>query len=116
VAVGRGMLSSLGYQVTAIASSQEALEMLRADPGAFDLIVTDLTMPHVTGLDLASAAHALRPELPVLLTTGFSQSMWPGQAREAGIAQVLSKPYTKPEMAAAVRRALARGESGAPPA
>jgi PAS domain S-box-containing protein len=113
VAVGRGMLSSLGYEVTATPSSQEALELLRADPAAFDIVVTDMTMPHLTGLDLAAAARELRRDLPVLLTSGLSQSLSPWQASEAGVAQVLPKPYTKPELAAAVRRALAQRSSDA---
>jgi CheY-like chemotaxis protein len=112
VDVGRLSLERLGYRVTALGDSREALERFRAAPGDFDLVITDMTMPHLTGDRLASELLALRPALPVILCTGFSAGITPEKALALGIREFIQKPLVIGELAAAVRRALEGGGRG----
>jgi len=100
------MLRSLGLRARIETDSTRALELIRADPGAFDLLVTDQTMPGLTGTGLVREVRALRPELPVILCTGFCREPAAGAARELGIAVTLHKPVQKADLACAVRAAL----------
>jgi PAS domain S-box-containing protein len=100
------MLANLGYQVEAFPSSQKALAALQARPGDFDLLLTDQTMPGLTGEGLARAALALRPDLPVIICTGFSETLTRERALEMGARLLLSKPLTRRELAFALREAL----------
>jgi len=99
-------LGRLGYQVTGLTSSQEALDLLRADPSAFDLVLTDLTMPPPTGLELAAALRQLRPGLPVVLCTGFGDAVTADRAADLGIAATAHKPFTAERLAQVVRAVL----------
>jgi len=103
------VLRSLGYRVTTRTSSVEALELFRARHGDFDLVITDMTMPNMTGADLARQMLAIRPGLPVILCTGYSEIMSAEQARQAGIRGYVMKPLTRREIAKAVRSALDTG-------
>ena len=103
---GQLFLQGLGYTVTAKNSSVEALKLFTDDPGRFDLIVTDQTMPDMTGLELARACIALRPDIPVVLATGFSHAVSATEAKEAGIRAFVMKPLTKGELGRTVRNAL----------
>jgi CheY-like chemotaxis protein len=105
VELGQGVLRRLGYTVVTKRSGREALETFRGD-GAFDLVITDQTMPGMTGVMLAAELLKLRPDLPVILCTGYSESVSRETAQEVGIKEFLMKPLSKHEMAAAVRRAL----------
>jgi PAS domain S-box-containing protein len=100
--VGREHLAHLGYTVTSLTDSRTALAMFREHPDAFDVIVTDLTMPALTGIDLAEEALRIRP-VPILLSTGYLD----GATRQLpdGV-RLLRKPYTRAELARAVRRSL----------
>ncbi len=100
------MLDRLGYQVTAFTSSLEALEAFRAEHDRFDLIVTDQTMPHLTGLDLAGECLRIRSGIPVILCTGYSKQVSPETARASGIRELLMKPLVPAQLAQAIRRAL----------
>ncbi len=100
------MLASLGYQVTALTGSAEALRLFMEEPAAFDLVLTDMTMPQMTGAELAVKLLSLRPELPVLLCTGFSELMDEERAAALGLRALLMKPFSKTELACAVRAAL----------
>jgi PAS domain S-box-containing protein len=100
------MLEMLGYRVTGRSSGAEALARFKMDPHAFDLVITDLIMPRMTGLDLAREIKALRPELPIILCTGFSEQMSRERARELGIARLLRKPMVLVEVARTVREVL----------
>ncbi len=100
------MLERLGYQVTGIANSLEALEVFTADPGAFDLVVTDMTMPMMTGDRLAAELMKMRPELPVLICTGFSHKITPEKAERIGVRGVIKKPVIKTKLSEMVRKAL----------
>jgi PAS domain S-box-containing protein len=100
------MLRSLGYSTTCCATGTEALQLFRADPSQFDLVVTDQTMPKLTGAQLATELLSLRPDLPIILCTGYSQIIPPEEAARLGICEYLYKPILKHDLAAAVRRAL----------
>jgi PAS domain S-box-containing protein len=105
-ALSQNFLESLGYQVTALTSSAAALALFEQQPQEFDLLLTDMTMPKMTGAELAAKLLALRPDLPVLLCTGFSELIDEQRAQELGINGFLMKPFTKRELAAAVRGVL----------
>jgi PAS domain S-box-containing protein len=101
--MGQEMLSDLGYRVVSKTSSREALAILRLDPSRFDIVVTDQTMPELTGLELAKEILAIRADIPVILCTGFSHLINEESAREAGIKAFLAKPMTKKEIAKTIR-------------
>jgi PAS domain S-box-containing protein len=104
--LGRRMLERLGYAVEVTTRPQLALEAVRADPGAYALVVTDLTMPELSGTDLAQELRRLRPDLPVLLTSGYSADLTPARMQAAGIHEMLTKPFSAEELARAIQRAL----------
>jgi two-component system, chemotaxis family, CheB/CheR fusion protein len=104
--VGQEILEDLGYHVTACTSSTEALGLFRADPGQFDLIITDVTMPEITGVDLAREMVKIRSDIPIIMCTGFSHLTDASAARAAGIRAFVMKPLTKKEIARTIRSAL----------
>lgn len=106
VHIGRKMLKRLGYKVTATTSSTEALRMFSADPGSFDVLITDQTMPDMTGTELAAKTVAIRPDIPVILVTGYSHVMDSASLAASGIKAFAMKPLTKGEMARTVRKVL----------
>ncbi len=110
----QGALTRLGYQVTSLSDGVEALRRLREDPPFFDLLITDQTMPHLTGMRLSEEALALRPDLPIILCTGFSETVDAAGARALGVREFLMKPYSVREMAKTIRRALAAGPARMP--
>ena len=93
------MLERLGYKVSARTSSIEALEVFRNNPQGFDLIITDMTMPNMTGKDLVKELMAIRKEMPVILCTGFSDSIDEEKAKQIGISAFVMKPIIMGEMA-----------------
>ncbi|MGZ6140721.1 MAG: ATP-binding protein [Myxococcaceae bacterium] len=99
-------LRRLGYHVTAVNDPEEALEVLAEDPDEFDLLLTDLQMPRMDGVELAARVGRLRPELPVVLSTGNRWSVSPATAKAAGIREIVDKPFRLEELAHAVRTAL----------
>ncbi len=100
------MLIDLGYFVTATNRSLDAHEMFRANPKAFDVVLTDLTMPDMTGIDLAREINRIDSDMPIILCTGFSELIQPDQARAAGIREILFKPVVRSQLSVAVRKAL----------
>ena len=100
------MLNRLGYKVTMHTSSRKALECFRSDPDNFDLLLTDVTMPEITGDKLAQKVLAIRQDIPVLLCTGFSENIDKQQAEQLGIKGFLLKPIVKSDMARMVRQIL----------
>jgi PAS domain S-box-containing protein len=100
------MLKDLGYSVTATNRSLDAHKMFRADPKSFDLVMTDLTMPDMTGIDLAREINRIDPDMPIILCTGFSELIQPDQARAAGIREILFKPVIRSQLSVAVRKVL----------
>jgi len=103
---GRTTLQRLGYKVTAVTDSVEALKIFLKDPSFFDLIITDHAMPHMAGSQLVSEILTARQDIPIILCTGFSETISPEKARQMGIREFLLKPLMKQELADAVRRVL----------
>jgi CheY-like chemotaxis protein len=99
-------LRRLGYEVTCSSNPAEALELFRKDPGKFDLVITDFTMPNMTGIDLATELGSIRPGLPIILCSGVSQVVSDSATKQAGIQTVIYKPLRRPEIAQAIRKAL----------
>jgi len=102
----RQMLERLGYHVTARTSSVEALEAFRAQPEKFDLVITDQTMPNMTGAELTKKLIAIRPDIPAILCTGFSEVISEEKAREIGISEYVMKPVVMSDIAKTIRRLL----------
>jgi len=99
-------LRRLGYRVISRSDSREALRTFRADPAAFDLVVTDEAMPNSTGTQLCRELHRLRPDLPTLLITGLPEPPERNALRQAGIKEILAKPVDETALSWAVHRAL----------
>jgi len=108
VEMTRQMLERLGYRVTAVTSSLEALELFRNRPDRFDLVITDQTMPQMTGLQLAREMMRLRPNLRVILCTGFSEQVSAEKAQTMGIKRFVMKPLVARQVAEVVREVLDR--------
>jgi two-component system cell cycle sensor histidine kinase/response regulator CckA len=100
------MLEELGYIVTPFLSGREALAAFTANPDAFDLLLTDQTMPGLTGADLAREVLRLRPDIPIILCTGYSSMLSEAQAKELGLKHYLTKPVEIHVLATAIREAL----------
>lgn len=106
VDLARRNLSALGYCVTACSDSQEALTLFQSDPDGFDLIITDMTMPKISGSELTRQITCLRPAQPIILCTGFSEYINPEKATQMGIKDFILKPLSRKTLASAVRKAL----------
>jgi CheY-like chemotaxis protein len=107
-------LGRLGYRVTVKTSALEALEAVRASPRDFDLLVSDQTMPKMTGDQLAEEIHKIRGDFPIILCSGFSEILTPKRARELGIFKVVRKPFMNDDLEREIRSALDRaGKSSA---
>lgn len=106
VDLGKQMLNRLGYKVTTRTDSLEALQVFREQPDQFDLVITDMTMPNMTGNRLARELMGICPDIPIILCTGFSELITEERAKEIGIREFVMKPLIMSEMARVVRRAL----------
>jgi PAS domain S-box-containing protein len=104
--MGKEILESLGYSVVARNSSVEALELFEEQPDQFDLVVTDQTMPGITGVDLALRMLNIRPDIPIILCTGYSNLIDENTAKSLGIRDLVYKPITRGEIAQSVRNIL----------
>ncbi len=100
------ILGRLGYNVTAMSNSLETLEIFKKDPQRYDLIITDLTMPHLTGDKLASEVIAIRPDMPVIIATGYTDAVDSEKVKQSGITAFVSKPYKKQDLAKTIRLIL----------
>ncbi|MEI6126015.1 MAG: PAS domain S-box protein [Pseudomonadota bacterium] len=100
------MLEPLGYKVTAVQSSNEALDLFQKAPVKFDLVITDLSMPHMSGYDLARKLIKLQPHIPVILCTGFNEANLKNKASELNIKAVLTKPINRKVLAETIRTVL----------
>lgn len=99
-------LMQLGYSVTKRNNSIEAMELFKIKPNYFDLVITDMTMPNLTGDKLAKAMIAIRPDIPVILCTGYSKKITDQKALEIGIKALVHKPIINAELANTVRAVL----------
>jgi CheY-like chemotaxis protein len=104
--IAESLLRRFGFRPSAFAQPVEALEAFRADPGGFVAVVSDLTMPEMTGLELAGHMLAIRPDTPIILTSGYLQSDVQQKARESGVRCVIKKPFDVRELMAQVRSVL----------
>lgn len=100
------MLEQLNYQVTGCHCAKDAIAAFRAQPNAFALVITDLTMPEVTGFDLAKELHQLRPGLPIILASGYSDFLGERTISQNGISAFLDKPFQLRSLAETIRRVL----------
>jgi CheY-like chemotaxis protein len=101
------MLERLGYHVTARTSSIETLEAFRAAPDKFDLVITDMTMPNMTGVHLTQKLIEIRPDIPVIICTGFSEKINEHKANAMGIRGYVMKPVVRSKLAKKIREVLA---------
>ncbi len=106
--VWKELLEHLGYQVMAQTSSLEALRVFREEPGNFDLIITDHKMPDMVGLDLAREVRVIRPDIPIILSTGSLFLINRDEVDRVGIQSILTKPCDFQSMAMTVRMVLKR--------
>jgi PAS domain S-box-containing protein len=106
VNMGRQVLESLGYQVTTRTDGHQALDLVKAQPDRFDLVLTDMTMPGMTGDILAQQIMAIQPKLPIILCSGFSHNMDEHKAAAMGMRAYLRKPILKGQMARIIREVL----------
>ena len=106
VELGKHMLSRLGYQVTCCERSLDALAVVQDHPDRFDLVITDITMPTMTGDVLAGRLMAIRPDMPVILCTGYSEQITSEKADQLGIAAFLMKPLAIGDLACTLRATL----------
>jgi PAS domain S-box-containing protein len=103
--IGTILLKGLGYKVTSRTDSVEALEVFRSSPDVFDLVITDYTMPKLTGLDFAREVKRIRPDTPILLCTGFSEKITTDSVKELGM-RLLMKPYSMRQISEEIRKIL----------
>jgi CheY-like chemotaxis protein len=112
VALAEEVLAELNYEPVGFDSSLAALQALRAQPQRFDLVLTDETMPNLTGTELAREIRQSHPQIPILLMSGYSGPQLTERAQAAGVSDVLRKPLVRREIAEPVARALQRLSAG----
>jgi PAS domain S-box-containing protein len=105
-ALGQQILESLGYQVTSHIHSMAALKEFQANPGMFDLVITDQTMPQMTGIKLARELLRIRPDIPIILCTGFSETVTAEKCKDLGIKDLIMKPVLAEKLAWRIRAIL----------
>ncbi len=107
------MLKRLGYRVVVETDPHRALEIFQAQPDGFDLVITDQVMPHLPGNRLVQELLAIRPDIPIILCTGFSDAVDEENAGTLGIREFIQKPFTMDEISGAIRKVLGseRGEA-----
>jgi CheY-like chemotaxis protein len=106
VALAEETVAELGYEPVGFDSSVAALRAFRAEPKRFDLVLTDETMPDLMGTELACEIRRLRPDIPIILASGYSGTQLNERAQAAGVTDVLRKPLVRRDIAESVARAL----------
>jgi CheY-like chemotaxis protein len=104
--MGQALLERYGYEVISCAHSKEALATFRAEPHRFDLVITDQTMPHMTGERLSQELRRVRPDIPIILCTGFSYVMHAEKAKAIGIDAFLMKPLVARDWVSTIQQVL----------
>ena len=115
VRLGEEMLAQLGYEPVGYASSAAALAAFREDPLRFDLVLSDEAMPTMTGSELVHEIRAVRPDIPILLMSGYVSPALAARASELGVIEVLSKPLAARDIARSLAAALQQRASAATP-
>jgi CheY-like chemotaxis protein len=108
VDLGGEVLGSLGYTVVGVRSPEAALEEFRKDPRGYDLVITDYTMPGMTGIALCRELLQMRPEVPIIMCSGYAEAVSPEQASAAGVRAFVTKPLTRQQIGETVRSVLAQ--------
>lgn len=103
------MLIKLGYQVTAESDSRKALEMFRAQADQYDLMITDMTMPHMTGDEFSKKILEIKSNFPIIICTGYSEKLTSNEAKKMGVKEFIMKPLSRKELALSVRKILDEG-------
>ncbi len=106
------MLEKLGYRVTVYSNSKEALRFLEGNPDSCDMLITDQAMPDMTGEELIRKVIALRPDMPIILNSGYSAEFTKEKAIALGVAEYINKPLNMRQLAQAVRCAFDRARVG----
>ena len=109
--MGQTLFERLGYTVTVKTDSQEALAIFQNHPDAFDLVITDQTMPGITGIDLARKILEIRPDMPIILCTGYSSQISAEKAKSYGIKGFAMKPLNKNDITMLIRKVLDDGNA-----
>jgi len=102
------MLSLSGYKVTPLTDSADALEFFQNAPESVNLVISDMTMPKMTGLELAAQLKAIRDDIPIILCSGYNESVTEETLKAVGIREYLTKPVVRSELAKSIRNALSR--------
>ncbi|MDY0042698.1 MAG: ATP-binding protein, partial [Desulforhabdus sp.] len=110
--LGKLLLTRLGYRVEAETNPMKALELFKADPQGYDLVISDMSMPGMTGVKLADELLKTRPDIPIIICTGFSEKIDRARARAAGISGYIEKPVSQKEISRLIRKVLDKGQSG----
>jgi len=105
--MNRAMLEAPGYRVVEETDPVRAVETFRKDDSAFDLVITDKTVPHLTGFDVIEEIRRIRPGMPVILCSGFQEKEDSGKIKALGNSQLLGKPVNMSDMSRAIRQMLA---------
>ncbi len=100
------MLERLGYRVTVRKSGLEVLETFQNQPNQFEVVITDQTMPGIAGVDLARRMLQIRPDIPIILCTGYSSTLSEEKAKSAGIREYAMKPLSKNDITLLMRKVL----------
>ncbi len=111
--IGKSLLEKLGYSVTAKSDSTEALALFQNDPDHFDLVITDQTMPGLTGSELAKQLLQIRPDIPIILCTGYSRMVDEMKTQKIGIREYAIKPVKQSVIAGLIRKVLDNNQVGA---
>ncbi|MBF0203452.1 MAG: response regulator [Desulfamplus sp.] len=106
VDMAQEMLTTLGYRVEGVVGSMEAFERFQQNPDRFDIVITDQTMPDMTGCELAKKIWEIRSGIPIILCSGFNTLVNPESSKSIGISEYVMKPYSKQEISIKIRRAL----------
>jgi CheY-like chemotaxis protein len=104
------MLEYLGYNVLQACNGEQVLRLLEEQPGRIDLVITDQTMPRMTGMELAEKIHALRPDLPIILCSGYSDAVAGKSPGRVGIRKFLAKPFEMRDLAVTIRQIFSESE------
>ncbi len=111
VSIMKVVLERLGYNVTAMTSSLKAMELFKEDPHQFDLVLTDLIMPQLNGDKLVSEIIEIRPDMPVIITSGFTDTIVNDNFKQISNKAFIPKPFQPQELAKTIRQVLDRAVS-----
>ena len=111
VSIMKAVLERLGYNVTAMTSSLKAMELFKEDPHQFDLVLTDLIMPQLNGDKLVSEIIEIRPDMPVIITSGFTDTIVNDSFKQISNKAFIPKPFQPQELAKTIRQVLDRAVS-----